>query len=55
MQLQVDLLKFACVVKSEVRVDTNVLGDARMEVPFDALVGLVLVAGQLATELHDKC
>lgn len=55
MQLQEDLLKFACVVKSEVRVDTNVLRDARMKVSFDPLVGLVLVAGQLATELHDKC
>ena len=42
------------MVEGEVRVDTAVLRDARMEVSFDPLVGLVLVAGQLATQLHDK-
>ena len=55
MQLQEDLLKLAGMVEGEVRVDTDVLRDARVEVSFDALVGLVLVAGQFATELHDKC
>ena len=54
MQLQEDLLQFARMVEREVRVDTDVLRDARMEVSFDPLVCLVLVAGQLATQLHDK-
>ena len=55
MLLQEDLLKLAGMVEGEVRVDTNILRDARMEVSFDRLVSLVLVAGQFATKLHDKC
>lgn len=55
MQLQEDLLELAGMIEGEVRVDTNILRDARMEVSFDPLVGLVLVTGKFTTKLHNKC
>ena len=54
VQLQKDLFYFASVVKREVRVDTDVLWDALLEVPLDLLILLVLLARQLATQLNNQ-
>lgn len=55
MQLQEDLLKFTRVVKCEECVDTDILRNASLKVALDHLILLILVSGQLATQLDYEC
>lgn len=53
MQLRKDLLNFGRMIQSEVGIDAQIFGNAALEIVPDALVGLIILTGELTTELDD--